>query len=55
MPVRIKDLKFIDMWGESLENQVLAYEQEPIRKGEIVEKISEGDIVERLIAEIKKI
>ena len=26
-----------------------------IRKGEIVEKISEGDIVERLIAEIKKI
>ena len=36
MPVRIKDLKFIDKWGESLENQVIAYEQEPIRKGEIV-------------------
>lgn len=36
MPVKIKDLKFIDKWGESLENQVLAYEQEPIRKGEIV-------------------
>ena len=36
MPVRIKDLKFIDMWGESLENQVLAYEQEPVCKGEIV-------------------
>ena len=36
MPVYIKDLKFIDKWGESLENQVLAYEAEPIRKGEIV-------------------
>ena len=36
MPVKVKDLKFIDKWGESLENQVLAYEQEPIRKGEIV-------------------
>ena len=36
MPVYIKDLKFIDKWGESLENQVIAYEKEPIRKGEIV-------------------
>ena len=36
MPVKIKNLKFIDKWGESLENQVLAYEKEPIRKGEIV-------------------
>lgn len=36
MPVRIKDLKYIDKWGESLEKQVVAYEQEPIRKGEIV-------------------
>ena len=36
MPVYIKDLKFIDKWGESLENQVLAYEKEPLRKGEIV-------------------
>ena len=36
MPVKVKDLKFIEQWGESLENQVLAYEQEPIRKGEIV-------------------
>lgn len=36
MPVKIKDLKFIDKWGESLENQVIAYENEPIRKGEIV-------------------
>lgn len=36
MPVKVKDLKFIEQWGESLEKQVLAYEQEPIRKGEIV-------------------
>ena len=36
MPVYIKDLKFIDKWGESLEKQVVTYEQEPIRKGEIV-------------------
>ena len=36
MSVKIKNLKFIDKWGESLENQVLAYEKEPIRKGEIV-------------------
>ena len=36
MPVRAGNLKFIEQWGESLENQVVAYEQEPVRKGEIV-------------------
>ena len=36
IPVKVKNLKFIDEWGESLEDQVIAYEQEPIRPGEIV-------------------
>ena len=35
MPVKI-GLQFIDRWNESLENAVRKYEQEPIRKGEIV-------------------
>lgn len=35
MPVKV-GLKHIERWNESLENQVLRYESEPIRKGEIV-------------------
>ena len=29
-------LKFIDLWGESMEDAVLQYEKEPIQKGQIV-------------------
>ena len=29
-------LKVIELWGESLEEQVLAYEAEPQEKGQIV-------------------
>ena len=29
-------LKFIDIWGESMEDEVLAYEAEPTEKGQIV-------------------
>ena len=28
--------KFIEVWGESMEDAVLAYEKEPIEKGKIV-------------------
>lgn len=29
-------LKFIEIWGESMEDEILAYEKEPIEKGKIV-------------------
>ena len=29
-------LKFIEIWGESMEDEVLAYEAEPQEKGQIV-------------------
>ena len=35
MPVKV-GLKYIEVWGESMEDQVLAYEKEPIEKGKIV-------------------
>jgi len=35
MPVKV-GLKYIELWKSSMENAVLKYEEEPIRKGEIV-------------------
>ena len=35
MPVKI-GLKYIDIWKESMEDQILEYEKEPIEKGQIV-------------------
>ena len=35
MPVKV-GLKYIDIWGESMEEQVISYEREPIEKGKIV-------------------
>ena len=35
MPVKV-GLKYIEKWKESMENEVLAYEKEPIEKGQIV-------------------
>ena len=35
MPVRV-GLKHIDIWNDSMEKAVQAYEQEPIEKGQIV-------------------
>lgn len=35
MPIKV-GLKYIDIWQESMEDEVLAYEQEPLHKGQIV-------------------
>ena len=35
MPVRV-GLRYIDLWKESLEDQIVAYEQEPVTPGQIV-------------------
>ena len=35
MPVKV-GLKYIEGWKESMEDEVLAYEQEPVVKGQIV-------------------
>lgn len=35
MPVKV-GLRYIDLWQESMEDEVLAYEKEPLHKGQIV-------------------
>ena len=55
MPVKIKNLKFIDKWGESLENQVVAYEQEPIRKGEIVGTVNNALLMGNMLDAVRNI